>query len=93
MITPVWEIILFFVAQSVIIIGAIVAAHIRMRVELAKLAIQVKIVQEMATSLKGDHGLLSSRVGGISRSLARLEGFVNATREIKSALSEEGKSQ
>ena len=76
---PHWDIILFFIAQSIIIIGAIVAAYVRTQVAIAKLGIEVKNVYSMTQSLKNDHGGLADQVGHVALGLATLKGFVYAT--------------
>lgn len=63
--TPDWW--MFLIAQSVIIVGAIVLAYIRTAVAIAVLKTDTK-------QLKGDHATLVSKVDGISRAVGRLEG-------------------
>lgn len=58
---------IFLVAQSVIIIGAIVTVYVRIAVSLAVLKADTK-------TLKTEHIALSSKVSGISRAVGRLEG-------------------
>ncbi len=74
------EMTVFFIAQSVIIVGAILTAYIRTQVAIARLQIIVGNVEMTTTSLKGDHRHLAGQVGGISRGLSRLEGYVNANK-------------
>lgn len=62
---------LFLIAQSVIIIGAIVTAYVRLSVAIA-------VLQHNTQDLKADHGQLSKKVDGISRAVARLEGRAEA---------------
>ena len=76
------NIVLFLIGQSVVIIGALIVAHVRTQVAIAKVTAEVKAVQGTTKELKNDHGNLSEQVGGISRSLARLEGHVNALSPI-----------
>jgi len=58
---------MFLIAQSVVIVGAILLAYIRTAVAIAVLKSDTK-------QLKADHGTLVGKVDGISRAVARLEG-------------------
>lgn len=88
-----WDIVFFFVAQSLIIIGAIVAAYVRTQVAIERVRgennqnhiealTKIDGIEKNTEGLSRDHGNLAGQVRGISRGLARLEGHVNATRPI-----------
>ena len=62
---------MFLIAQSVIIIGAIVATYVRTSVSIA-------VLQSNTEDLKKDHSGLSAKVDGISRAVGRLEGKVHS---------------
>ena len=67
------EIALFFVGQSIVIVGAIIVAFVRTQVALAKLEIRCSHIESNTEELKGDHSALRDQVGGISRHVAALE--------------------
>jgi hypothetical protein len=77
-----WDIVVFLLGQSAIILGALVATYVRIRVTMAELKKDVKAVHDTAVGLGCNHSKLSGQVSGISRGLARLEGHVNAVRPI-----------
>ena len=90
-----WDIVIFFVSQSIIIIGAIVAAYVRTQVAITRLSAMQQahmisneeaheVLKEATKSLKSDHGNLGREVSAVGRSLARLEGHVNAIHPFKS---------
>jgi hypothetical protein len=58
---------LFLIAQSVIIIGAIVTAYIRTFSAIA-------VLQSGQNDLKEDHTRLTNKVDGISRTVGQIEG-------------------
>jgi hypothetical protein len=60
---------MFLIAQSVVIVGAILLAYIRTAVAIAVLKSDTK-------QLKADHSTLVEKVDGISRAVGRLEGSV-----------------
>jgi len=64
------DVVLFFLGQSLIIVGAILVSYIRIQVAIGRL-------QMVTTDLKKSHTRMSGQVGGISRGLARLEGQIN----------------
>ena len=66
------DIMIFLVAQSFIIVGAIGTAYVRLRVSIAELQIQMTYVEGLVDDLKGDHRKLSGKVDGISRHVERL---------------------
>lgn len=68
------EMVIFLIGQSIVIVGAIIAAYVRTRVSIAKLEVGLDNVQEHTKTLKSDHAELYRKVDGISRNLARLEG-------------------
>lgn len=74
--------ILFLLGQSVIIIGAIVAGHIRVQVAMARISAELDGIRNSTQDLKRDHIHLTGQVGGISRGLARLEGRIGV-KEIE----------
>ncbi len=89
------EIVIFFVTQSIIIIGFIVGAYVRTQVAIERVrgennsnhvAAMTRIdeVKENTRGLKSDHGSLAGQVGGIARGLARLEGHVYARAGVQS---------
>ena len=61
------ELTIFFLGQSIIIVGAILTAYVAIRVQIAKLQVEV-------THLKSDHGKLAKKLDGVSRHLAELTG-------------------
>lgn len=64
---------LWLVGQSFIIVGAVVVAHVATKVSIAHLQQQGKDTTERLKELKQDHKLLSSKVDGISRHVAKME--------------------
>ena len=56
---------IFLIAQSLIIVGAILAAYVRTAVAVARVQINTELLKE-------DHGDLSKKVDGISRAVSRL---------------------
>jgi len=68
------EIAVFFVAQSVIIIGAMLTAYIKLRVALAKCEIGVQHVEATTTRIEANHKDLSEKVDGISHHVSAIEG-------------------
>lgn len=71
--------VLFFISQSVIIVGAILLAYIRTHVAIARLQEQTGTIRDNTRGLKEDHYVLAEKVDGISRAVAELKGRVNAT--------------
>ena len=63
--------IMFFIGQSVVIVGAILVSYIRTAVKLA-------VLESNSTIIARDHGKLAERVHGMSRSLAMLEGSLKS---------------
>lgn len=61
---------LFFLAQSVIIIGAVIAAYVGTKVSIARL-------EEKVEMLKVGHAGRDRKIDGMSRRLAELSGQVN----------------
>lgn len=89
-----WDIVAFFIAQSIIIIGAIVTVHVKTQVSIEKVRgenngnhteaiTKIDAVETNTKALKEDHGNLSTQVGGISRSLAELQGFVKGLGNVE----------
>jgi len=58
---------MFLIAQSVVIVGAILIAYIRT-------AVAIAVLKSNTADLKKDHATLVGKVDGISRAVARLEG-------------------
>lgn len=67
------DVTMFFIAQSLIIIGAIVTGYVRTHVAIARLDEKTSAVREHTRGLKSDHKYLATKVDGISRHVARLE--------------------
>jgi hypothetical protein len=59
--------VIFFLGQSLVILLALVAAYVGIKVQIAKLETTVAV-------LKDQHVALSKQIGGVSRSLATLHG-------------------
>ncbi len=70
---PLMELVIFLVAQSVVIVGAIVTVHVRTQVAIAALNVHVEHVQETTAELKEDQKDLTHKVDGISRHVAKIE--------------------
>lgn len=62
---------LFFLAQSIIVVLAIIAAHVATKVQIAKLEVHVSRLRE-------DHKELATKMHGMSRHLAELTGNVKS---------------
>lgn len=67
------ELVVFFIAQSVVILGAIVAAYVKIQIALAQLQMDVKHIHNTTDQLKADHEKLGDKVDGISRHVERLD--------------------
>lgn len=67
------EITLFFIAQSLILVLAIVAAYVGTKVQIAKLEVKV-------STLQTDHAGLAKKLDGVSRNLAELSGSVKGLK-------------
>lgn len=63
--------VIFLIAQSLIIVGAVVATYIRITIGLA-------VLRSNTESLEAGHARLSTKVDGISRAVGRLEGKASA---------------
>ena len=68
------EIAIFFLGQSVILLGAILTAYIKTKIDIAEMRVHLLHVKHKADSLSQDHKTLSEQVQGISRNLAALTG-------------------
>lgn len=67
---------LWLFGQSAVIIGAVVAAHVATKVQIAKLQANSENTLARLKDLHLDHRALSGKVDGLSRHVARLEGNV-----------------
>ena len=67
------EIVLFFIVQSIIILGALITSYVKIQIAIAKLQTNVLHIHECTDQLKADHSRLRDKVNGISRSVAKLE--------------------
>jgi len=67
------DLLIFFIAQSVIIIGAMLTAYVKIRIAIATLQTDVKHITRNTDQLKADHVTLSNKVSGISRHVAKIE--------------------
>lgn len=67
---------IFFLGQSVIIIGAVVAAYVGTKVQLARLEVQVKALQD-------GHAGRERKIEGMSRHLSELTGEVRSCPALK----------
>lgn len=67
------NILLWFFADTVVIIGAVVASHVATKVAIAKLQANGMNTLGRLEDLKLDHKVLSSKVDGISRHVSRTE--------------------
>lgn len=74
---------LFLIAQSLIIIGVIVSAFIKTQTDLAALRVEVATVKEDIGQLKTDHGNFGNKLDGISRHVAYLEGRANQFDNVR----------
>ena len=72
------ETFLFLIAQSVIIIGAIVTTYVRTAVAIAELKIRAQQIELNTDALKADHTKLAGKVDGVSRAVSRMEGRYQA---------------
>ncbi len=77
------NIVLFFLGQSVIIIGAILLAYVRTQVAIAHLQEGVAAVRANTVELKNDHSDLVQKVDGISIAVAKLQGHVSGPNGLK----------
>lgn len=77
------DIVFFFVAQSLIIVMALVGAYVGLRVQIAKLEINDEHFMHEVTDLKQGHSKINDKVDGISRSVAKLHGALSRTLEEK----------
>jgi len=71
---PMPELVIFFLGQSVIILGAIVATYVKVRTSIAGLDVEVKNVRCNTVALRQDHKDLATKVDGVSRHVAKLDG-------------------
>ncbi len=67
----------FIIAQSIIILGALIIAYVRIQVELAKLHVSVQYIHKCTGHLKDSHDKLRDKVNGISRHVERLDAAGN----------------
>ena len=83
------QIAMFLIAQSLILIGVIVGAYVKIVVSVERIRAdnnqnhaesltKFNHLDVVTKSLKDDHGGLANKVDGISRAVAKLEGEVHA---------------
>jgi len=68
------DLVIFFLGQSVIILGAIVATYVKIKTSITTLDVEVKNVKCNTSGLRADHVKLSEKVDGVSRHVAKLDG-------------------
>jgi len=69
-----FELVVFLIGQSVVIIGAIVTTFVRTQTSIARLEVEVTNVQDNTHGLRQDHKDLAVKVDGVSRHVAKLDG-------------------
>lgn len=72
------SILLFLLAQSLIIIGSILTAYVKTKVDIAELRLLTEQTLMRVQGLKIDHEALGKKVDGISRNVGILEGMERA---------------
>ncbi len=72
--TPTMEIAIFLIVQSLIILGALAMAYVKVKVSIAHLQSDVVHLGDITEARGEDHKALTEKVDGISRTVARLEG-------------------
>jgi len=72
------EIALFFIVQSVIIIGAILTGYIKLRVALNTCEVGMEHINDTTTRIEEDAKLLTKKVDGISSHVSKIEGKLNS---------------
>ena len=65
---------MWLIAETILVVGAVVVSHVRTQVRLAKLELQCEHINDNTEGLKDDHDRLAAKVDGISRHVAMLEG-------------------
>ncbi len=73
------EIAIFLVLQSLVILGALAMAYVKVKVSIAHLQRDVVHLGEIAEHRGENHKTLTEKVDGISRTVARLEGIKEAS--------------
>ena len=68
------DLVIFFLGQSVVILGAIVATYVKIKTSITTLEVEVKNVKCNTHGLRSDHVKLSEKVDGVSRHVAKLDG-------------------
>jgi len=72
-VTPLMEVGLFFLGQSIVLLGAGVAAFVKLKVAVAKCEMAVKHVDGNTTRIEKSHTKLSDKVDGISKHVTQIE--------------------
>lgn len=75
------NLLLFLIGQAVLIVGAIIATHVSMRTQLARVEATLEQMVTSLDHLRQDHNRLKVKVDGISRNVALLEGMELARKE------------
>lgn len=73
------DIIFFLVAQSVVIVGAVLVSYINTKIAIAKLQVESEHVAITMDSFHKSHENLAGKVDGISRQVSRMEGSNHPT--------------
>jgi len=68
------DIILFFIGQSIVIIGAMLIAYIKLRIALNTCEVGMEHINATTTRIDTNYTTLSEKVDGISRHVSEIEG-------------------
>ena len=67
-------VVLFIIGETILVVGSVFLAWVKMRVQLAAL-------ETLVAGLKADHIKLETQIDGISRHLSELTGYMKAKQK------------
>jgi hypothetical protein len=73
---------MFLIAQSIVIVGALVSGYVGLRIQITRLQSNDEYFMKEVTELKDGHKTINTKVDGISRHVAQIRGVLEATKEM-----------